>query len=86
MHTVGLDFIDTPNNRTKRQNCSKRSFVKLAQKIRVVGRTVNCAKCKQIADCYCACGTFLCVMHLGAHRCIVQLRATYSRELVEALR
>ncbi|MGI0092199.1 MAG: hypothetical protein ACREBS_10870 [Nitrososphaerales archaeon] len=58
----------------------------MAQKVKVIGRTVNCNKCNQLADCYCACGTFLCVVHLASHRCIVQLKSTYSKEILEALR
>jgi hypothetical protein len=58
----------------------------VVQKVKVLGRSVSCSKCKEIADCYCACGTFMCLIHMASHRCIVQLRATYSKEILEALR
>jgi len=60
--------------------------LQVTQKVKVLGKSVTCGKCKEMAECYCACGTFLCLLHLATHRCIVQLRATYSKEILEALR
>jgi hypothetical protein len=57
-----------------------------AQKIVAVGKTVVCTKCKEVATTYCACGTFLCAMHTASHRCLLQLQATYSRAILEAMR
>ncbi|MCL5067478.1 MAG: hypothetical protein M1368_03890, partial [Thaumarchaeota archaeon] len=40
---------------------------KIRQQIRIVGRTIFCFRCegsKEMASFYCACGSFLCTIHL----------------------
>jgi hypothetical protein len=61
---------------------------KVRQSIRTVGRTVFCFKCegsKELASYYCACGSFLCALHLAEHSCLVSASLQYNEELIAAL-
>lgn len=55
------------------------------QKIKVIRRTLLCFKCKAVAEIYCPCGSFLCVLHTASHSCLVKSSMTYSDDLLEAL-
>ncbi len=61
---------------------------KTRQQVKIVGRTVFCFRCegsKEIASFYCACGSFLCTLHLAEHSCLVSASMEYNEELLEAL-
>jgi hypothetical protein len=61
---------------------------KVRQQVRVIGRTIFCFRCegsKEIAGYYCACGSFLCIMHLAEHSCLVSSSMQYNEELLESL-
>lgn len=61
---------------------------KIRQQVRIVGRTIFCFKCdgsKEIACYYCACGSFLCTLHLAEHSCLVSASMQYNDELMRAL-
>lgn len=61
---------------------------KVRQQIRIVGRTIFCFRCegsKEIASYYCACGSFLCTLHLAEHTCLVSASLQYNDELLQAL-
>jgi hypothetical protein len=58
------------------------------QQLKVVGRTVFCFRCegsKEMASFYCACGSFLCTLHLAEHSCLVSASMQYNEELLAAL-
>ena len=61
---------------------------KVRQQIRIVGRTIFCFRCdgsKEMASYYCACGSFLCIIHLAEHSCLVSASMQYNEELLRAL-
>lgn len=61
---------------------------KIRQSIRIVGRSIFCFKCegsKEIASYYCACGSFLCTLHLAEHSCLVSASLQYNDEVIAAL-
>ena len=61
---------------------------KTRQQIKIVGRTIFCFRCdgsKEIASFYCACGSFLCTLHLAEHSCLVSASMQYNEELLDAL-
>jgi hypothetical protein len=61
---------------------------KTRQQIKIVGRTLFCFRCdgsKEMASYYCACGSFLCTLHLAEHSCLVSASMQYNEELLEAL-
>ena len=61
---------------------------KVRQQIKIVGRTIFCFRCegaKEVAGYYCACGSFLCALHLAEHNCLVSASLQYNEELIEAL-
>ena len=61
---------------------------KIRQQIRIVGRTIFCFRCegsKEMASFYCACGSFLCTIHLAEHSCLVSASMQYNDELLRAL-
>lgn len=61
---------------------------KVRQQIKIVGRTIFCFRCegsKEIASYYCACGSFLCTLHLAEHNCLVSASLQYNEELLQAL-
>ena len=61
---------------------------RVRQQIRVVGRTIFCFRCegsKELASFYCACGSFLCTLHLAEHSCLVSASMQYNEELKQAL-
>jgi hypothetical protein len=61
---------------------------KVRQQIKVVGRTIFCFRCdgsKEMAGYYCACGSFLCTLHLAEHSCLVSASLQYNDELIQAL-
>ena len=61
---------------------------KVRQRIKVVGRTLFCVRCegsKELAGYYCACGSFLCTIHLAEHSCLVSASFQYNDELLQAL-
>jgi hypothetical protein len=61
---------------------------KVRQHIRIVGRTIFCFRCdgsKEMASYYCACGSFLCTLHLAEHSCLVSASMQYNQELIHAL-
>jgi hypothetical protein len=60
---------------------------KSVQVVHIVGHTVCCRNCmKEIAAFYCPCGAFLCAFDMVAHKCLITLRQTFSKELTKALR
>ena len=61
------------------------AVVKILQRIKVIGRTVVCYKCKQLATNYCPCGSFLCFLHTISYSCLVVSSMSYSDQLLEAL-
>ncbi|MDG6908561.1 MAG: hypothetical protein JRN20_22565, partial [Nitrososphaerota archaeon] len=80
------------SNRTGSASTSEDSFdemePKIRQQIRIVGRTIFCFRCegsKEMASYYCACGSFLCIMHLAEHSCLVSASMQYNDELLQAL-
>ena len=61
---------------------------KVRQQLRIVGRTIFCFKCegsKEMASYYCACGSFMCALHLAEHSCLVSASMQYNDELLQAL-
>jgi len=61
---------------------------KVRQQIKIVGRTIFCFKCegaKEMAGYYCACGSFLCALHLAEHNCLVSASLQYNEEVIQAL-
>ncbi len=61
---------------------------KIRQQIRIIGRTIFCFKCegsKELASYYCACGSFLCALHLAMHTCLVSASMQYNDELLQTL-
>lgn len=65
---------------------------KVRQSIKVLARTIYCAKClsadqytKETASFYCPCGTFLCVYHAIGHRCLVTSSIEFDKELLASL-
>jgi hypothetical protein len=61
---------------------------KIRQGIRIVGRSIFCFKCegsKELASYYCACGSFLCALHLAEHSCLVSASLQYNDEIIAAL-
>jgi hypothetical protein len=61
---------------------------KVRQQIKIVGRTIFCFRCegsKEMAGYYCACGSFLCTLHLAEHSCLVSASLQYTEELLQAL-
>jgi hypothetical protein len=61
---------------------------KTRQQIKIVGRTLFCFRCegeKEMASFYCACGSFLCALHLAEHSCLVSASMQYNEELLVAL-
>jgi hypothetical protein len=61
---------------------------KTRQQIKIVGRTLFCFRCegeKEMASFYCACGSFLCTLHLAEHSCLVSASMQYNEELLVAL-
>ena len=61
---------------------------KVRQRIKVVGRTLFCFRCegsKEMAGYYCACGSFLCSLHLAEHSCLVSASLQYNEEVMQAL-
>lgn len=61
---------------------------KVRQTIRIVGRTIFCFRCegsKEMASFYCACGSFLCTLHLAEHSCLVSSSMQYNEELMQAM-
>ena len=61
---------------------------KIRQQIRIVGRSIFCFKCegsKELASYYCACGSFLCALHLAMHTCLVSSSLQYNEELLQSL-
>lgn len=61
---------------------------KIRQQIRIVGRTIFCLRCedsREMASYYCACGSFLCALHLAEHNCLVSASLQYNEELLQAL-
>lgn len=61
---------------------------RVRQSIRVVGRTIFCFRCegsKEMASYYCACGSFLCTLHLAEHSCLVSSSMQYNEELMQAM-
>lgn len=61
---------------------------KTRQLIKIVGRTIFCFRCNgtvEIASFYCACGSFLCALHLAEHSCQVSQSMEYSQEILHAL-
>jgi hypothetical protein len=61
---------------------------KIRQQIRIVGRSIFCFKCegsKELASYYCACGSFLCALHLAMHTCLVSSSMQYNEELLQSL-
>lgn len=61
---------------------------KTRQQIKIVGRTLFCFRCegeKEMASFYCACGSFLCTLHLAEHSCLVSASMQYNEELLDAL-
>jgi hypothetical protein len=62
------------------------------QNIKVVGRTIYCLDClsdepgsHELAGFYCACGSFLCSLHIIGHKCQVSQAMEYQKELTAAL-
>ncbi len=61
---------------------------KVRQQVKIVGRTLFCFRCegsKEMASYYCACGSFLCTLHLAEHSCLVSASMQYNDELMSAL-
>jgi hypothetical protein len=61
---------------------------RIRQAIRIVGRSIFCFKCegsKELASYYCACGSFLCTLHLVEHSCLVSASMQYNEEIIAAL-
>jgi hypothetical protein len=61
---------------------------KIRKQIRIVGRTIFCFRCdgsKEMASYYCACGSFLCALHIAMHSCLVSASMQYNDELLQAL-
>lgn len=61
---------------------------RVRQHIRIVGRTIFCFRCegsKEMASYYCACGSFLCTLHLAEHSCLVSSSMQYNEELMQAM-
>jgi hypothetical protein len=61
---------------------------KVRQQVKIVGRTLFCFRCegsKEMASYYCACGSFLCTLHLAEHSCLVSASMQYNEELMSAL-
>ena len=61
---------------------------RVRQQIRVVGRSMFCFRCegsKELASYYCACGSFLCTLHLAEHSCLVTSSLQYNEEIKQAL-
>ena len=56
------------------------------QSVKVVGKTIFCNSCNNLAEFYCACGQFFCFIHLASHRCLVQFRTSVSKEILNSLR
>ena len=59
---------------------------KLVQRLRVIGGTATCSKCGKEAEILCLCGASLCSLDTISHKCVIQLRSTYSEDVLEALR
>ena len=61
---------------------------KVRQQMKIIGRTIFCFRCegsKEMASYYCACGSFLCTLHLAEHSCLVSASMQYNKELLDAL-
>lgn len=56
------------------------------QNLKVVGRSVHCQGCTELAEIYCSCGRFFCILHMANHTCIVQHSVTYEASFLEAMR
>jgi hypothetical protein len=91
-----LTFMSSPSGRDPRKTRQEdpkgeelgELESKVRQHIKVVGRTLFCFRCdgsKEIASHYCACGSFLCTLHLAEHSCLVSASLQYNEELMHAL-
>ena len=61
---------------------------KVRQQVKIIGRTIFCFRCegsKEMASYYCACGSFLCTLHLAEHSCLVSASMQYNEEVLDAL-
>ncbi len=81
--------LDGPaRNEAGEQDLFRELEPKVRQQIRVVGRTIFCLRCedsKEIASYYCACGAFMCTLHLAQHSCLVSSSMQYNEELRQAM-
>ncbi len=79
---------DSASDGEKLSNIFDEMEPKVRQQVKIVGRTLFCFRCdgsKEMASYYCACGSFLCTIHLAEHSCLVSASMQYNEELMGAL-